>query len=373
MIRVLILVLGISGATGSASFAGCSSFVFAAGKQHCFAANFDFPAHFESGFVFVNPRGLTRHGWSPNIGGGYQPTPEIERFRWTSRYGNVMMTCATYGMAQAGINEKGLCIMSLQLLETKVPSADNRVVLADGIFQQYILDQCATIDDIETVLDEFAIETVNHFHVVDRNGDTMLIEFINGELCTTRGRSRENQVLTNSTLKRSLNAYHDPSTIGTEDPNRSLARFCTLKRILDNETVEEGRMVEFAFSTLEQAKNTSPTLWRIVFDPIGLKLHYQTLNTPLVRTLDLADLNFNSLTTVKMVEILNDANGSLKLELEPFKSETVLDNWKRFVPAYIALYGLPQLPNAKEWCERSFDHLTTAIDDDQNQSGRTRR
>ncbi len=142
--------------------------------------------------MWVNPRGLHRQNRGDDNG-----------LQWISQYGSVTMTAFHEDFVTDGLNEHGLGVHVLALLATKYEPRDARPGVHYGLWTQYLLDTCRTVEE--------ALEAHKHFQVVpvlvndfewplhialnDATGDSAIIEFINGEMKVYRG--EEYLVLTN--------------------------------------------------------------------------------------------------------------------------------------------------------------------------------
>ena len=68
--------------------------------------------------------------------------------KWVSKYGSVSFDTAGRGFAWSGMNEAGLVMSTMSLYETELPPADQRPVLDSGNWIQYLLDTCATVEEV---------------------------------------------------------------------------------------------------------------------------------------------------------------------------------------------------------------------------------
>lgn len=116
----------------------CTSFAMECGHGLLFGSNFD--NDFRPGVLYVNKRGVTKSGWPMDE----NDTPAT----WTSKYGSITIHPAPYQYPWAGMNEAGLVISTMQLDETQVPPPDERPSLLSAAWVQYVLDSCATVEDI---------------------------------------------------------------------------------------------------------------------------------------------------------------------------------------------------------------------------------
>ena len=64
-----------------------------------------------------------------------------------------------------------MAISTMSLDETGQPSADERPPLDSGEWVQYILDTCATVEEVIAIDSQVRILTVDHYLVADRHGN----------------------------------------------------------------------------------------------------------------------------------------------------------------------------------------------------------
>ena len=75
-----------------------------------------------------------------------------------------------------GVNEAGLVMSTMSLNQTQLPRPDARPVLDSGNWIQYLLDTCATVDEVLATDDVVRNLTVDHYLVADRSGGSAVIE-----------------------------------------------------------------------------------------------------------------------------------------------------------------------------------------------------
>ena len=179
----------------------CSSFCLDNGDHCIFGTNMDHTT-LQLGQVFVNKRHVLKTAWEPSTSGEYA--------RWISEYGSVTLNAVGSQLPWGGMNEAGLMISTMSLVETQEPDPDERPPLAAAFWVQYQLDNSSTIqeviasDTLVRVTDAF-----DHYLVCDGEGDCAVIEFLDGEMVVYTGSSLPAQALTNSTYQDSLVALED--------------------------------------------------------------------------------------------------------------------------------------------------------------------
>jgi predicted choloylglycine hydrolase len=359
---IAVFVTILAGTFSAPASGECTSFAFNTEDRPIFAANYDFPDELEDGLIFVNPRNTTKRGWTVNIANDYKPDATSEQITWVSRYGSVAFNLVGYGLVWGGTNERGLCVSTMNLPETKVPHPDGRPRINGTAWLQFILDTCATTDEVVAAVDRFSIETVDHYHFCDGSGNSLIVEFIDGECVLKRGTTSQTRALTNSTFLQSTRAAEDPTTISPGDPFDSLKRYCTVTERLKQFRIQQDDPIEFAFDTLKAAKNPSSTEWSIVFDLRNGRLYYRTRSHPHRKSIDIARLEFAVPNRVEMLPIQSSASGDLTSAFYPYRNDESVRHTLAFITGYIAYKDLPDLPNPKAWVKRLVEHLEAGIE-----------
>ncbi len=159
--------------------------------------------------LYVYPRGVEKSSMS---GGNC--------FHWTSRYGSVLAVSYDGGVTE-GLNERGLVVNGLfckgSVYKVAMPE-DSIPVMSLAMFVSFFLDNFATVDEVEPWLhsNPFAIYgqafdggTVSllHWGITDITGESLVIEYSDGELKTYRG--RDLTVLTNNPQLPQMQAIED--------------------------------------------------------------------------------------------------------------------------------------------------------------------
>lgn len=143
-----------------------------------------------------------------------------DMYTWTSKYGSVLAVGYDGGVTE-GMNDRGLVVNGLFCKTSKYPSLQQypgRPVMSLAVFVSWMLDQCATVDEVATLLreNEFVIGgatfdggTVSllHWGVTDATGNTLVLEYDNGK--TYIYESPEYQVLTNDPTFPQMQAIND--------------------------------------------------------------------------------------------------------------------------------------------------------------------
>ena len=317
------------------SFA-CTTFCFVDQGQVIFGKNYDW--NLDDGLVLVNKRGVSRSSFAP----AGQDNPA----RWSSRYGSVTFNQYGRDFPSGGMNEKGLIVELMWLEETVYPADDQRPSVGVLEWIQYQMDMSATVADV--IGSDKAIRIAGrsplHYLVADRSGAVAVVEFLEGRMKTHTGASLPIAALTNDTYEESLAFAKSIRDVGRPEPAgpQSLHRFArTARRVADYRKMPAERAVAEAFSTLESAASET-TQWRIVYDPIGRRVHFRTRLQPAVRTLAIDKLDFSCESAVLIADMNGRTVGDLAPVLRPWSVEANLDLVRRAYAKTTFLAGVPE-------------------------------
>ena len=246
--------------------------------------------------------GNKKSGWAAHVADGWAPDAKAESTTWTSKYGSISFNIMAVHMAWAGMNEQGLTASTMFLAETSTPKPGAKPVLEGSVWLQYLLDTCATVDEVVNKCNEFRVDTVNHHLFCDRTGKCAIVEFLDGQVKCRVGEQVPVKVLTNTVYEKSLAAFSQAS-IDDTDPFRSLTRFRTVARVWPNWMSRRSRHWNSLCRTLGEATQCSPTQWSIVFDVSGQRVSFRTREHPQVRSIDVGRLDFAPNAQQKVLNI----------------------------------------------------------------------
>lgn len=303
---------------------GCSSFVLDNDGHAIFGTNYD--NTIAPGQLFVNKRGLKKVSHSADLGG--------ERFRWTARYASVTFTVGGYQHAWAGMNERGLVLSTMALGGTEPPAPDQRPSLDWGpLWMQYILDTCATVEDVMAA-DALVriVHTVDHYLVADCSGNAVVVELLDGEMVMHSGDDLPVATLTNSSYREVVDTWIVNRDQGEYDdlPN-SERRFCQLAdRVTGFQRTNSEAAVAAAFNSL-QLVAMDVTQWSIVFDTDNLLAYFHTRSNPAVRFVDLTQLDLRCGRPSLMLDIHEPLSGDLSAHLFDLSYEMCYEHTEQYL------------------------------------------
>ncbi len=242
------------------------------------------------GYIFTNQKGIKKVAL-------IQP-PE-KPADWIARYGSITFNQAGKEFPNGGINEKGLVVEQMTLPGTKYPAADIRSEINELQWIQYMLDTCATVNEVIKQVENIRISENSfsslHYYIADCSGKSAVIEYLEGEMLIYYEAALPVTALTNSTYKDSLEFYYNNICKDRGDfyLTNSLDRF---KRVADR--VKAGSKtnkitVEGGFKILKEAKR-SDTAWSIIYDLESLTIYFKTQHYPDIKIINLKDINFSN-------------------------------------------------------------------------------
>ncbi|MCS5732668.1 linear amide C-N hydrolase [Herbiconiux daphne] len=188
---------------------------------------------------------------------------------WTSRYSSVSVSMWGIGTVD-GLNEKGLAAhgLYLDLDEVEYPAPDERPVISNAIWVQYLLDNFATVAEAVAAIDTVRIHSQQlrdqemgvHIALEDASGDSAIIEPIGGRLVVHHG--PEYTVMANSpSLDKQLANLAEYRPFGGELPPpgdiSSLDRFVRASYFL-HYLPEPENEVEAVAGVFQLIANVSP-------------------------------------------------------------------------------------------------------------------
>lgn len=323
--------------TGPVPDRQCTSFCLGVNGYAVFGANYDYGKDLHQGLIFVNKRNVAKSFWESD--------PVSAHARWTSKYGSVSFNLVMSQLSWAGMNEAGLVISTLELAGSRPPAPDSRPWIYSNYWLQYILDNCATIEEV--IASDAAIrikEYADHYLVCDKRGRCATIEFIDGKMVWHAGADLPVKALANSSYDVSMVEWNEVKIRRSHGQpalptNLSLRRFVlAADRVTAFRAGDMESAVQYAFDTLDevsgQSMKGSPTLWSIVFDTHNLQIYFRTIVHHEVRSINLQNLDFSCRTPVKMMDINERLQGDITSRMKDYSFQIHFDHalagWKRW-------------------------------------------
>jgi choloylglycine hydrolase len=196
---------------------------------------------------------------------------------------------------------------------------------------QYILDTCATIEDVIAADTLVRIDhTVDHYLVADRSGNAAVIELLDGEMLIHTGDDLPVKALTNTRYQSAVNTWFAYTGNCGRLPD-SEHRFCLVAdRVAEFHSTTSGEARTAAFATLDQVAGGSRP-WNIVFDTEHLRAYFRTDAYPEIRYVDLQQLDLRCQKPALMLDIHEPLAGDLSNHLFDLSAELCYDHTLQYL------------------------------------------
>lgn len=346
---VVLLIYGVlTGACSAQSAQHCSSFVLDTGGPPVFCTNCDHVSVYQ-GLVFINKKGITKVGLMASTTGRYA--------RWKARYASITFNLVGFQFAWAGMNDQGLTLSTMSLDTTEQPAPDGRPPLDSGMWMQFILDTCASVDEVIATDSLVRITTVDHYLVADRQGRVATIEFIDGEMVVHTGNDLPVCVLTNTTYAESVEAWLRCRGSWLYNLLEStLHRFCLAADQVDGfDHTDDETTVTYAFNVLEEIRGERfshhSSQWSIVFDTNNLRAYFRTLKHPDLRYVDLMSFDLRCGLPEQMLDIQEELSGDVGDLFFDFSFDLNFEHMRQFMDNW----GIIMTDTTMLWILRRFE------------------
>ncbi len=307
---------------------GCSAFLIQDDNHTLFGRNYDWN-RLTKPLISINRRDIAKKAIPFFI-----TTKSAE---WSSKYGSVTFCKGDTALPSDGMNEKGLVIAILATPPTKIIEDDDRLGVGMLEWIQYMLDTCATIQDVVNADKKVRLAStglLQHYFISDRNGDSALVEFHEGKTVFYRDQSLPVKVATNSFYDESIEALQSGKEYLKNDKD-SLARFVNLSKSVDNctaKTIDEK--INCAFDMLKMVSRhseKSKTEWSVVYNIKEGRIDFKTFDSNNVCTIDLKQIDFSHDAERKLMRLNQKKNGNVLPLFEPWTASVNYDSILRAI------------------------------------------
>jgi len=271
----------------------------------------------ENVMLFTNKRGVRKQALI---------IPPEEPLKWVSKHGSISFSQCSKEFPSGGMNEVGLVVVQMTLMETVYPSIDNRPAIKEMQFIQYLLDTCSSVEEVIEAVNRVRISQTTwtiHLMVCDSNRDTAIVEFLNGKEVVIKNEEINIKVLSNSTYKDSLGYIDNPDysveEIGDPYKKNSIERFIEAKDCFIN-SPSKGNLVKYGFESLKRVSREDTT-WSLVYDIKEKKIYFHTKSSPTIKYISLDEVEFGSTSTSKVIKLSTDIEGSVIDYLKDYNSQ----------------------------------------------------
>ncbi|WP_058504308.1 linear amide C-N hydrolase [Legionella nautarum] len=276
--------------------------------------SFDWDSHYNE-TILILPRGMQ------HVGG-----VKVNEAKWRSKFGSIVVQEnheQQTGITD-GINEKGLAAHLLSFEDAQYEERDKtRQGVSVLQWLQYYLDNFASVKEVIKHIHDVQIETTHfaafstlplHVAIEDSEGDSAIIEFIEGKLKIYHDRAY--RVMTNEpSYAQQLDnlAYYEAS--GCQKPllpldDKSTSRFvraaCYMSALPLASTSQQA--VAMISSIIENVSvpygmsETEATWWRTFIDYSSHRYYFKSTRVPTFFWLDYAKIDFSRSSSFRQIE-----------------------------------------------------------------------
>ena len=303
--KTLTLLIIFAFATQTAST--CTIFSLYPNKQHWIGRTFDWS--YGHGLIFTNKRNVTKKG--------LRLIPTDVSGVWTSKYGSVTFNQFGREFPTGGMNEAGLMVDALELKTSVFPPVDSRVSLNELQFMQYLLDNYATVENINADIANIRMSPVGsklHYFTCDLK-NCLTIEFIKGQVVTHLKNNMEISSLANNTYEEHIAYAREFITFGGKKPiifesKESLDRFVRASYYAKQiNRVPNKTQTLFDILNDVGSKNNR---WQLIYNQNEKTITFRTTaKIALQRKIDLKHFDFSCQTSNQYFDLDSDYAGSI--------------------------------------------------------------
>ncbi len=346
VISHLILAVGflLLLTTGNHALA-CSSFLLEKDGSLIAGRNLD-STKFTPGVVVINQRGIWKESrsWNELAYGRSVPNAHLS---WVSKYGSITFNTFCRDFVDGGMNEAGLFIQEMSLVENKYPEDPAMPRFFMMLWMQYILDNFDSVDQVVASAREVVIDGWNwHFFAADAEGNTAAIEFVDGKPVLTFGEAMPITVLCNETYKTEMKLASTYQGFGgdtpvvlndvgvTPDPDAPYVddRFVKAATLIKKSEDSQMPPLDYGMKVLDEMA-WDGTQWSYVCDLTNKTVRFRTKDSPEPKELRFSDFNFDPAGPTRMLDI--HATGDIEpgsfsdytLELNRASLEKKISGW----------------------------------------------
>ncbi|MCG8616794.1 MAG: linear amide C-N hydrolase, partial [Desulfobacterales bacterium] len=319
----------------------CTTFALEHNAQHVVGKNFDWMV--DDGLIIINKRGVSKKAIVVKDAHGGLAT-------WTSKYGSVTFNQHGRELPHGGMNETGLVVQAMMLPGSIYPPPDSRPAISRLQWIQYQLDNSSSIKEIIASDSILRIGPSGgpgpHFLCIDKQGDAVSIEFIDGKLVYHSKETMPYKALTNSTYETSAALFKTHEGKGNAFPmptgHASGSRFVrTVSMIKQYQSKPSKPLVDYAFDILSNVAGPH-TKWRMVFDIESSRVYFKTFSNPGMRYFDFSSFDLSCASAVKILDINAEIEGDVTHQFQDYRQQINGDLIRNAFKKTPSLKGVPE-------------------------------
>jgi choloylglycine hydrolase len=300
----------------------CSTFQFKHGDDLLFGHNLNEPEMDVPGLIFINKRGILKHGRSfSELVSKTNENPS--NVIWISRYGSITMNNFGKDFADGGINEAGLYIWEMNE-ETDYPQNKKLPRLMHMNWMQYVLDNYSTTEEVIQSTSKFQIDGWTwHYFVSDAQGNAASIEFFNGKVVVHQGDQMPVPALFNTPYAREMELIKYYKGFGgqyeVDFNNPEVPRFVKTAKMLKEYKGESP--VDYSIEMLKKIKVYETPDWSVLIDTKKKMFYFKTSLYPEMKYFSYENIDFSNKTPCQILNIDIAEGTDVLAKFKPYTDE----------------------------------------------------
>jgi len=321
VVGVLVLSIATDGSS-------CSSFTLRSGDRVLVGRNLESGSP-QTGLVVVNKRGVRKESrsWMELY---FDLEVSGVPMSWVSEYGSITFN-TSLELPDGGINEAGLVFEEMTLLDTQFPTAEGRAPIFMILWIQYVLDTCATVDEVIEAARSAAIDGWSwHFYAADAEGKSAVIEFLDGEAVIHTGGDLPYPLLCNSIYTEEVDQLDEYEGFGGNRPVDSESQFSYegpetdtrfargAHKLTQYDPSGEVPPLDYAFQVVDVLAAKNLNQLQKIYDVNKRRAYFRTRDAPRTRWVDMAGFDFGCDSLPMVLEIQRDLEGDVTRNFVPY-------------------------------------------------------
>jgi len=322
MTKFIMLLMGLMLTVIPTKLPACSTFQFKHGDELFFGHNLNEPGMDVPGLIFINKRGILKHGrsFSELVSKNYANPSNVV---WISRYGSITMNNFGKDFADGGINEAGLYIWEMNE-ETDYPQNKKLPRLMHMNWMQYVLDNYSTTEEVIESTYKFQIDGWTwHYFVSDAMGNSASIEFLNGKVIVHQGHNMPVPALFNTPYAREMELIKYYKGFGgqyeVDFGNTEIPRFVKTAKMLKEYKGEPP--TEYCLEMLKKIKVYETPDWSVLIDTKRKMFYFKTSLYPELKYFSYENVDFSNKVPCQILNIDISNGGDVLGKFSPYTDE----------------------------------------------------
>lgn len=321
-----MIPLGVHGTAGA-----CTDIVVTTGTDIMSGRNIDWPIG-NSMRVSLNPQGV--HRTAVPLLPGDRPVS------WVSQYGSLTLGLYFAGgyIQLDGMNEQGLSVGMLMMLDSVYPPPDSRPYLNDDNWVRYYLDNCRTVAEAVALAPTMRVLCLVGAHLAlhDATGDSAVMEYVNGELKIYRSPEYRGVMTNEPDYGQQLANLANYQGFGGDLPlpgdEEATSRFVRAAWYVQSLPAPQsfGETLGATLAIMQNAakplsdRSESSTLSISIRDHTSKRYYWRSFCLPNLRYVDLSAVDFSPGTPVRVLDLPADLVGDVGSFFKPDPSQLVV-------------------------------------------------